>query len=175
VLVRTVGDPAAMGRLVADVVRSIDPDLPLLESMPVSRFIAASLFPQRMAGAVTGCLGALGVALAGVGLYAVVAFTVAQRTREIGVRVALGARAGHVVRMVVGEGCALAGLGTAAGLLAARAGAPLVAGFLPGVAASDPAAFLGTAALMTALALGASAVPAWRALGVPPTAALRSE
>jgi putative ABC transport system permease protein len=77
--------------------------------------------------------------------------------------------------MVVGEGCSLAGIGTAAGLLAARAGAPLVAGFLPGVSPGDPAAFLGTAALMTALALAASAVPAWRALRVPPTVAFRSE
>jgi putative ABC transport system permease protein len=175
ILVRTSGDPAAMGGLVRDAVRAIDRDLPLLESMPLSRYVAVSLFPQRLAGAVSGLLGALGLVLAGVGLYAVVAFTVAQRTREIGVRVALGARPDHVLRMVLGEGCRLAAFGTAAGLLAAGLIAPLLASFLPGVSPRDPASFLGTATLVMLLALVASAVPAWRALRVPPAVAFRSE
>jgi predicted permease len=175
ILVRTSGDPAAMGRLVRDTVRSVDRDLPLLESMPLSRFVVVALFPQRLASAVTGLLGALGLLLAGVGLYAVVAFSVVQRTREIGVRMALGARADHIVRMVLGEGLRLAAIGTAAGLLAAGFAAPLLTSFLPGVSPSDPASFLGTAGLMLLLALVASAVPAWRAVRVPPLVAFRSE
>jgi len=100
---------------------------------------------------------------------------VAQRTREIGVRVALGARPDHVLRMVLGEGCRLAAIGTASGLVVAGLVAPLLASFLPGLSPHDPASFLGTAALTMVLALVASGVPAWRALRVPPTVAFRCE
>jgi ABC-type antimicrobial peptide transport system permease subunit len=113
--------------------------------------------------------------LAAIGLYGVVAFTVAQRTREVGVRVALGADVGDVVWMVLGSGMRLAAVGVALGVLGAAAVARLLASLLYGVSSVDPAAYLGAAALLLAVAFFANLVPARRAARVDPMAALRYE
>ena len=175
VLVRAGGDPASAAAVVRDAVRILEPDLPLLESMPLRQFMAVSLFPQRLAGVVTGAIGTLGLLLSMVGLSGVVALAVASRTREMGVRLALGARGADVVGLVLREGLGLALRGMALGLVAAVALAPALRSLLSGVGPLDPVAFLGTSALLAACAFVATFVPARRAARVDPLQALRSE
>jgi predicted permease len=175
VIARPAADPTGVAALLRREVRGLDRDLPILDAMPLAEFIAIALLPQRVAGTVAGMLGAVGLLLAGVGIYAVTAAFVAQRTREIGVRLAVGAALGDVVRLVLREGLGLAAAGVAVGGIAAAATTRLLRGLLPGVSPTDPATFAVVAALMAAAALGACAVPAWRAVRVDPTAALRAE
>ena len=175
VLVRATGDPASAAAVVREAVRILEPDLPLLESMPLRQFMAVSLFPQRLAGVITGAIGTLGLLLSMVGLSGVVALAVASRTREMGVRLALGARGADVVRLVLREGLGLALRGMALGLVAAVALAPALRSLLSGVGPLDPVAFLGTSVLLAACAFVATFVPARRAARVDPLQALRSE
>ena len=175
VLVRATGDPASAAAVVREAVRILEPDLPLLESMPLRQFMAVSLFPQRLAGVITGAIGTLGLLLSMVGLSGVVALAVASRTREMGVRLALGARGADVVRLVLREGLGLALRGMALGLVAAVALAPALRSLLSGVGPQDPVAFLATSALLAACAFVATFVPARRAARVDPLQALRSE
>jgi ABC-type antimicrobial peptide transport system permease subunit len=131
--------------------------------------------PQRFAATLLSLFGAAAMALAAVGIYGVTAFTVARRTREIGIRVALGAARRDVVRLVMTGTLAPIVLGAAAGLGGAVLIARAAAGFLPGVRPADPPAFLATAAALVLLAAIATAVPMRRALAIDPSDALRSE
>jgi len=131
------------------------------------------LFPQRMAATVTGVLGGVGLLLAAVGLYGLIAFSVGRRTREIGVRVALGAQRADVLSMVVREGMRLAGTGVVVGVLLAAAATRLIAGFLFDVSPLDGLTFAGMSGLFVVVALVASYVPARRAAATDPLTALR--
>ena len=122
-----------------------------------------------------GSLGLVGLLLVGLGLYGVTAFSVQQRTREIGVRMALGARRADVLRMVLGQGLRLAAWGAGVGLLIAAAAAQLLSSLLYGVSALDPITFAGVAALVLIVAALATLVPARRATRVDPLVALRDE
>jgi putative ABC transport system permease protein len=122
---------------------------------------------------VSGSLGLVGLLLASIGIYGVTAYTVARRTREIGVRIALGARPADIVRMVLREGLSLTLIGSAIGALLAALVSRALAGFLFGIPAIDPVAFFGAAALFTATGLLACYVPVRRATHVDPTQALR--
>ncbi|HEX2189802.1 MAG TPA: ADOP family duplicated permease, partial [Longimicrobiaceae bacterium] len=173
--VRARGEPAAALAALRRELRALDPDVALGLPSGLAALIDLSLFPQRVAATLIGAFGLLGLLLAAVGLYGVLAYHVAQRTREIGVRMALGARAADVVRMVARQGLALVGAGIAAGLLLALAATRLLAGFLYGVGASDPATFAGVTLLLAAVALPAAYLPARRATRVDPMIALRSE
>jgi putative ABC transport system permease protein len=126
-----------------------------------------------VAAMVTGVLGGVGLLLAAVGLYGLIAFSVGRRTREIGVRVALGAQRGHVLAMVLREGMGLAGTGVVVGIVLAAAATRLIAGFLFGVSALDGLTFAGMSALFVIVALVASYVPARRAAVTDPIIALR--
>ena len=132
-------------------------------------------FPQRLTGVLLSVFGGVALLLATVGLYGVVSYGVSQRTHEIGVRIALGARAADVVRLIVGQGVRMAGIGLAAGVLLALALGRLLGSLLYGVDPADPLTFAGVATLLLLVAAGASWIPARRASRLEPTRALRAE
>ena len=174
-VVRTSGEPTALAGTVRAQLRALDPNLPVAEVRTLEEQFDLSLLPARVAAYTLGGFGLLALALAAMGVYGVVSYSVAQRTREIGVRVALGAGARDVMRLVLGEGLSVVGLGLALGLALAFAVARLFAGFLYGVGAADPLTFVGVPALLGAIALAAGYLPARRATKVDPMVALRHE
>jgi predicted permease len=174
-VVRTSGDPVALSGAVRAQLHALDPNLPVAEVRTLGEQFDLSLLPARIAAYTLGGFGLLALALAAIGVYGVVSYSVAQRTHEIGVRVALGARARDVLRLVLGEGLSVVGLGLALGLALAFAAARLFAGFLYGVDAADPVTFVGVPTLLGAIALAAGYLPARRATKVDPMVALRHE
>jgi ABC-type antimicrobial peptide transport system permease subunit len=137
--------------------------------------VDAALLPARLAAQTASIVGLIATVLAAIGLYGVIAYAVARRTREIGIRMALGAARGRVIRMVMRQGMSVAAAGLVVGLLLAWLGARAIAGVLYGVGALDPAAWLAAVALSIASAAAANFIPAWRAAKVDPSIALRTE
>ncbi len=174
-LVRTVGHPEAVGSQVRDVVHRADPQLAVFGIEPLERTVLASVGERRFAMAVLTVFGGLTLVLAVVGVYGVLSYATAERTREIGIRTALGAKRSAVARLVVHQGVRLAAAGIAVGLAGAAGGSRLLRSMLFGVSPIDPATYLAVSAGVLAAALGAVAVPAWRAARVPPVEALRTE
>ncbi len=172
---RTTGEPAALAASMRQAMHDLDPGVALRQVLLLTSHASMVLFPQRMASSLLILLGAVALALAAMGVYAVMAHAVSQRTQEFGVRMALGAQPGDVVRHVVGHGLALALLGLAAGLALSLAISRLLAGFLYGISPFDPAVFTGVSALLALIALVACWLPARRAARVDPVIALRSE
>jgi predicted permease len=156
-------------------VASIDPAIPLSGMVTISQHMGRSLLPARVAASIVGAVALLALALASVGLYGVIAYAVAQRTREIGVRMALGARAADVLRMMLGQGMRLAVLGVLVGIAIALLAARAIAGVLYGVSPADGATFAFVAGTLAAVALLATYVPARRATRVDPMVALRED
>ncbi len=175
VLVRAAGDPMALTGALRRAVASVDPDLPLMEPMPLAERIGGSWARHRFDAALFGVFGAAALLLAASGIYAVVAHAVAQRTREMGVRLALGASRGDVVRLVVREGMALPAVGLLAGIVAALALTRLLRASLYDVTPTEPRVFAAGVATLLAAALAACLVPARRATRVDPLEALRAE
>jgi len=157
------------------VVREINPALPILHAQSLKDYTAIGLLPQRVAGWLSGTLGALGLLLTGIGIYGVTAFSVGQRTREIGIRIALGASRRDILRLILRAGARLALAGMATGLLLALVATHLIGSLLVGVSAQDPVTFGGVTLLMGLVVLIASFIPAWRAAKADPMAALRFE
>jgi len=153
----------------------VDPALPILNQQSMMEQTRMSLFPQTLALYVSGGLGAVALLLALIGIYGVTAFTVSQRTREIGVRMALGAQQSQVLRNVLRQGVVLAVIGVVLGSLAGFGATRLIANLLYGIAPTDLVAFGGAAGLLAAAAVAASWIPAHRASKVDPVVALRSE
>ena len=174
-VVRTAGDPGAALGSIRRIVQQADPDLPLHDVRTMESHLGVVLLPARLGGTVLGLFGLLGLTLAAVGVYGVMAYSVSRRTREMGIRVALGADGETVQKLVVGEGLKLTLVGTAVGLVAAAGASRLVAGLLYDVQPLDPAAFLGVPALLLAVAAVAVWLPARRAARVDPMRALKSE
>jgi predicted permease len=174
-VVKTSGEPAAFVSTLRSVVRQQDPGVELLETLTLSGHSAMALLPQLLAANLLVLLGAIALTLAAMGVYAVMAYTVSQRTREFGVRLALGATTGDLLRHVLGQGLRLAALGIAAGIVLAVPGARLLARFLYGVSPFDPATFVGVPLLLGVIATVACAWPAWRAARVDPMVALRAD
>jgi ABC-type antimicrobial peptide transport system permease subunit len=140
----------------------------------IGQHLSLSLFPVRLAAAALGLLGMVGALLASVGVYAVVAFGVAQRTREIGIRMAIGADRARVVRMVVRQGMRLILVGAALGLAISLASTRVLSSLLYGVSATDVSAYAGAALALGLVGMLANLIPALRASRVNPTTALRS-
>jgi putative ABC transport system permease protein len=173
----TDGDPAAAADPIRGIVRALDDELPVfnLTSMKTHLHDGRALVFVRLGATVVGAFGLLGLALAVAGLYGVVAYSVSQRTREIGVRLALGARPGDVLAMVVRQGLALVAVGVVVGLGIAVALGGYLASLLYGVSPTDPLTLGGVTALLVAVAALASYVPALRAARVDPMVALKYE
>jgi putative ABC transport system permease protein len=172
-VLRTAGDPGSVAAAARAAVRDLDADLPLFQVRTMERVVEETLVGRRFAMLLMSLFAALALLLAAVGLYGVISCSVAQRTREIGIRMALGARGGDVVRMVVRRGLALAAIGLALGLAAALAVTRLLSSLLFSVRPTDPLTFVSLAALLLAVAGVASFLPARRAARVDPIEALR--
>ena len=175
VVVRTTGDPAALGTTLTRAIQETDAQVPIGRVRTMNDVLAASLTPQRFVMLLLGIFAVLAVVLAAVGIYGLMSFLVAQRTHEIGIRMAIGARASDVLRMIVVRAVLLAATGVALGLLGARALTRLLDSLLFGVTPTDPMTFAGVAAALVVVAIAASALPARRATRVDPIIALRSE
>ena len=173
--VRSEGDPAALANPVRQVFRELDPDLPIYDVKSMENHLGYALMPARLGGVVLGIFGFLGLFLAAVGIYGVMAYSVAQRKAELGIRAALGAGRGQVVAMVLKEGMLLALLGAALGLAAAAGASRLVQGLLYGVDPLDPLAFGAVPLVLMGVAALAVYLPARRAASVDPAKALRAE
>lgn len=173
--VRTDGDPKSMIKSIAAAVNSVDPDLPLAGVKTVDEIISESLAIDRFSVVLFSSFGALGLLLAAVGIYGVMSFTVAQRTQEFGVRMALGAQRSRVVSLVLKEGTVLAVIGALIGLGGAYLVGRAMQSTLYGVGAMDARAFGAVAGVLLVAALLACLVPAWRASRVEPIVALRYE
>src|SRR5215208_375763 len=169
------GDPRALIPALNAEVRALDPALPLYDVKTVEEHMGVSLFPARVAAALLGGFGLLALVLAAMGVYGVVSYAAAQRTREIGIRVALGARRRDVLRLVAGRGMLLVALGVCLGLAGALALTRFMEGVLYGVSATDPVTFALVVAVLLGVALLACLVPARRATKVDPMVALRYE
>jgi putative ABC transport system permease protein len=174
-VVRSRGEPAALAAAVRAAVHRVDSGLPLARLRPMAEVVRERMFQPRIYGLLFGIFAAAALLLASIGLYGVVAFSVAQRTREIGVRMALGARAADVQRMVVRQGARLVGLGLLIGGPAALALARLLRGMLYHVRAGDPITFAATVAVLGGTALLASWLPARRAARLDPMVVLRQD
>jgi putative ABC transport system permease protein len=157
------------------IVAELNPNLPVIGTFTLDSMSTIALLPQRLAGGIAGALGVVAILIAGLGVYGVTAYSVARRTREFGIRVALGATPRDVLGLVFRQGAVLTASGLVVGLLLALASSQLLASLLFGVGAADPIAFGLAALVFGALSLGASFVPARRALAINPTVALRSE
>jgi putative ABC transport system permease protein len=157
------------------LVRELDPNLPVTTAMPLEQVTALELIPQRIAGAVAASLGIVVLLLAAIGIYGVTSYSVARRTREIGIRMALGADRATVLRLVIKQGVMLTAGGIVLGLALGAAGAQLLRSLLFGVSALDPIAFGGAAVLFGVVSIAASYFPARRATHVDPMLALRTE
>jgi predicted permease len=185
--VRTQGNPETALPLVRQKAREIDPGVTVFDSVPLSEFIQASLYPQRVAASLLSVLGALSVLLAAVGLYSVMAYSVAQRTHEIGIRMALGARPADVLRLVVRQGLSLVLAGLVVGFCLSLAVSGSIAAMsifgstmnthtkLLGVSAMDPLTYAGAIVMLLLIAFLATWIPARRAAAVEPMAALRCD
>jgi len=173
--VRTTADPLASIGQVRTEVRALDPNLPLTNVETMQEHMRVLLAPARLLAVLSSALGVLAMLLASIGLYGVMAYVVGSRTREIGIRMALGAQTSGVRRLVIGQGMRLALMGVAIGVLAAFGLTRVLQSVLYGVGANDPLTFIGVAGLWLAVALLACYVPARRATKVDPLVALRYE
>jgi len=172
---RTPGDPQTVLAAMRNIVRNADADMPLYDVRSMEDHMGIALLPARLGGSVLGIFGVLGLLLAGVGIYGVMAYSVSQRSRELGIRVALGASRESVLKLVVGEGMKLALVGTLIGLVGAFGAAQLVSGLLYNVQALDPVAFVAVPLLLISVAAFAVYIPARRAARVDPIRAMKSD
>jgi predicted permease len=172
-VVRSEGSPDKVLPAVQREIRRMAPTMPLVGVSTVPDLLSNSLWLPRAGASLLALFGVLALGLAAVGLYGVMSFSVAQRSREIGVRMALGAQQADVLRLVLRQGLTVVGVGLAVGLLLALAATRLLAGMLFGISPTDPMAFGFTAAVLALVAFGATLIPALRAISIPPILAIR--
>jgi len=171
--VRTAADPMRLAPALRNAVLELDPDQPVSRVVAMSRRLSDSIAPQRFSALLLGIFALVALALAAVGIYGVISFSVTRRTHEIGVRLALGARRNDVLGMVVLDAVGLALIGVAIGVAGGLALTRLLGSLLYGVSATDPVIFAAVSLVLTAVAALASFLPARRAARVDPIVALR--
>jgi predicted permease len=175
VAIRGRGDPAALTGPAREALRAVDPQVAMFDVRPMTDRVGDLAAQPRFLALLVGAFAAIALALAAIGIYGVLAYAVAQRTREMGIRMALGADRSRVVRLVLGDGLRLGGLGLVLGLVGAFAGTRLLTSQLYGAPALQPAIFAAAIGACSLALLIASWLPAWRATAVDPVEALRSE
>jgi len=173
--VRTGAAPESIVPLVRNAVRELDPNLAIYNSQAVDAVLADSLARQKMTAVLLGIFALVAVLLAAIGIYGVLAYSVEQRTREIGVRMAVGARREDILRLVLQQAATFVAMGIVAGLTVGFAGARLLSGLLFKTSAADPLSISITIGALIAIAALAVSLPARRAASVEPTEALRAE
>jgi putative ABC transport system permease protein len=173
--VRTAGDPRQYVSTVRNAIHGVDRDLPMARVTTVDELVSGTMGQRRLSTVLLGIFAGLALLLASLGIYGVMAYSVAQRTRELGVRVALGATRENVLGLVLRQGVVLAGLGAVIGLAGAFGLTRLIASQLYEVKATDPVTFAGVTVLLLVVAIGATLVPALRATRIDPLVALREE
>jgi ABC-type antimicrobial peptide transport system permease subunit len=175
IVVKTQGDPLALVPAIREAVRAIDASLPVDDVATLEQRLAASLAQDRFRAWLLGAFSIVALPLAAVGLFAVLSYTTARRVREIGIRMALGARTESVRRLAMRHGLIPAFAGVIIGVIGALAATGLAQRMLYGITPRDPLTFVGVVALLVLVALGASWLPARRATRVDPMIALRAE
>ncbi|HVP70550.1 MAG TPA: FtsX-like permease family protein, partial [Gemmatimonadaceae bacterium] len=173
--VRTTGDPMRIAKPLRNVFAQLDPNLPFLDVRTFSEHMGAAVYFMRLGAIMLGIFGTLALVLSTMGIYSVVAYSVSQRTRELGIRTALGAATRDILSLVLGEGLRLTAIGIITGSILAFGVGKLLSSQLVGVGAGDPVTFLGIGALLAAVALFATLAPARRAARIDPMVALRTE
>jgi predicted lysophospholipase L1 biosynthesis ABC-type transport system permease subunit len=173
--VRAKGDPRSLAEVLRVEVAALDSNLPLYQVATLPDVIRQGVSGLRIPALVLGLFGPLALILAAVGIYGVMSYSVALQIKEIGVRMALGASRGGVLRMIVGNGLRLAGMGIAIGILGALGATRGVRGMLFGLSSMDPLTYIGVTAMLLLVASIACWVPAWRASRTDPMVALRYE
>jgi predicted permease len=174
-VIRTTSAPESALRDLRALVNQADKSLPLLDPKTLNDHLGLSLLPARLAGSVLGVMGTIGLLLAAAGLYGVIAYAVTLRTREIGVRLSLGASRGHVFMLIVRQGLMLTSIGCAIGLALALGASQALTSLLYGLSPTDPVTFISVVALFMLVAGAACVLPAWRAMRVDPLRALRQD
>lgn len=174
-LVRAKADPVRIVSSLRTVPTRVDPRLAAFEAIPMAEYNGAAVLPQKLAASLLSFLALLSLLLSGVGLYGVLSCSVVERTKEIGIRLALGAEPLNLVKMIFRRALVLTGIGVAAGIVAAMFAARVASAFLYGVSPADPLAYLGAALFLALVAAPASYLPARRALQADPMEALRSQ
>lgn len=175
IVVRGEGDPSLLAATVRNELRAMDPDLPLGQVRVMEELVESSTARPRMTAFLMALFAGIATLLAAVGLYGVLAYAVSRRVREIGIRIAVGAESRDILRMVFRQGGLLALGGVVSGLLLTLAGGRLLSGILYQIQPTDVLSLGASAALLLAVALGATVIPAWRATRVAPAEALRNE
>jgi len=173
VVLRTDLPPAQIESQIRDQIHAVDPELPVFGVKSMNEVLEASLAPRRFSAELVALFAALALLLASIGIYGLLAYMVGQRSHEIGIRMALGARRDHILKLILRQGIFLAGAGVSAGLVVAVATAPLIATLLYGVHPIDPVVFLSVALILLMVSFLASFIPAYRATKVDPIVALR--
>jgi predicted permease len=172
---RTVGNPIAALAAMRHDVKEMDPNVGVFDATPLTEYITASLFVQKIAASLLSVLGAIALVLAAVGLYSVMACSIAQRTQEIGIRMALGAKPRDVLAVILGQAMGTVLIGILTGVIVAAALTRMAAGLLVNVSATDPGIFCGAAVFLAAVAALAAYIPAVRATRIDPNVALRCQ
>jgi putative ABC transport system permease protein len=173
--VRTSVDPLSLAAAVRSEVWAVDKDQPVSNITTMNEILSSSVAKQRFNTLLLGIFAAVALVLAAVGIYGVISYSVTQRTREIGIRMALGATSRDVLGLVVGQGFALVSIGVVTGLVSAFVLTRLMESLLFGVSATDPLTFIAISAVLVAVAMLASYIPARKATKVDPMVALRYE
>jgi len=175
IIARTRGDASALLRDMRRELLALEPNLVFVENQTMEAEVDATLFPVRAGALLVTVVGGMAMLLAAIGLYGVIAYSVARRTKEIGIRLALGARPAEVLTLVMQHGLVVAGAGLAVGCVLAAIVGATTGSVLYGVRASDPVSWLGASALLLGVSAIANVIPALRAARVEPSQALRME
>jgi ABC-type antimicrobial peptide transport system permease subunit len=174
-VVKAHSDPRALTSTVSRTIRELDANLPVAGIRTMDDVVAATLSAPRFTGMLLGAFAVLALVLSAIGIYGVLSYVVSRRTREIGIRVAIGAGRGQVLRLVLGSGVGLALVGIVLGLAVAASLSRLMTTLLHDVQPGDPATYAAVAGALTTVAIVASLIPAWRATRVDPVRALKAE